>query len=87
MDEEGLQDTANKMIHIGKPIELDEMRFFAQLEKLNVAAKEEAPNIRDLIKEIVETYHPDVQRYVMTRERREALEKTTEKINADAAGV
>ena len=28
MDEEGLQDTSNKMIHIGKPIEMDEMRFF-----------------------------------------------------------
>ena len=81
MDEEGLQDTANKMIHIGKPIEMDEMRFFSQLEKLNVAAREESPQIRDLVKEIVETYHPDVHRYTMTRERKEALQKTTEEIN------
>lgn len=87
MDEEGLQETANKMIHIGKPIEMDEMKFFSQLEKLNVAAKEESPNIRDLVKEIVETYHPDVQTYVMTRERKEALEKTTEMINSDPASV
>ena len=85
MDEEGLQDTANKMIHIGKPIEMDEMRFFSQLEKLNVAAKEESPRIRELVKEIVETYHPDVHRYTMTRERKEALAKTTEMINS--AGV
>ena len=81
MDEEGLQDTANKMIHIGKPIEMDEMRFFSQLEKLNQAAKEESPQIRDIVKEIVETYHPDVHRYTMTRERKEALQKTTEEIN------
>ena len=81
MDEEGLQDTANKMIHIGKPIEMDEMRFFSQLEKLNQAAKEESPEIRDIVKEIVETYHPDVHRYTMTRERKEALQKTTEEIN------
>ena len=87
MDEEGLQDTSNKMIHIGKPIEMDEMRFFTQLEKLNVAAKEEDPHIRDLVKEIVETYHPDVHRYTMTRERKEALQKTTEMINNDAVSI
>ncbi len=81
MDEEGLQDTANRMIHIGKPIDMDEMRFFAQLEKLNRAAREEAPEIRELVKEIVETYHPDVHRYVMTRERKEALNKAAEEIN------
>ena len=84
MDEEGLQDTSNKMIHIGKPIDMDEMKFFSQLEKLNVAAREESPNIRELIKEIVETYHPDVHRYVMTRDRKEALEKTSELINSGA---
>lgn len=83
MDEEGLQDTANRMIHIGKPIELDEMRFFSQLEKLNVAAREESPEIRTLVQEIVETYHPDVHRYVMTRERKEALNQAAERINSD----
>jgi FlaA1/EpsC-like NDP-sugar epimerase len=87
MDEEGLQDTSNKMIHIGKPIELDEMRFFSQLEKLNQAAREESPNIRDLVQEIVETYHPDVHRYTMTRERKAALAETAQKINSDATGV
>ena len=81
MDEECLQDTYNKMFHIGKPIEMDEMRFFAQLEKLNIAAKEESPDIRDIVMEIVETYHPDVHRYVMTRERKEALVNEAERIN------
>ncbi len=81
MDEEGLQDTANRMIHIGKPIEMDEMRFFSQLEKLNAAAKEESPDIREIVKEIVETYHPDVHKYTMTRERKAALAKATERIN------
>ena len=56
MDEEGLQDTANKMIHIGKPIELDEMKFFAQLKKLKEESKNESADIRHLIKEIVPTY-------------------------------
>lgn len=56
MDEEGLQDTANKMIHIGRPIELDEMAFFAQLHKLKEESKNECNDIRPLIHEIVPTY-------------------------------
>lgn len=56
MDEEGLQDTANKMIHIGKPIELDEMHFFAQLKQLKDESVNENADIRYLIKEIVPTY-------------------------------
>lgn len=56
MDEEGLQDTDNKMIHIGKPIELDEMKFFSQLEELKDATKNECSDVRSLIKEIVPTY-------------------------------
>jgi len=56
MDEEGLQDTANKMIHIGKPIEIDEMKFFSQLHNLKEESKNESADIRHLIKEIVPTY-------------------------------
>ncbi len=56
MDEEGLQDTANKMIHIGKPIELDEMKFFALLKKMKEESKNESADIRHLVKEIVPTY-------------------------------
>ena len=56
MDEEGMQDTANAMIHIGKPIELDEDVFFRQLHKLKQATELEDENIKQLIKEIVPTY-------------------------------
>ena len=56
MDEEGLQSTANKMIHIGKPIEIDEMTFFKQLKNLKEESKNESADIRYLIKEIVPTY-------------------------------
>jgi len=57
MDEEGLQDTANKMIHIGKPIVIDEMKFFTQLKNLKEESKNECADIRPLIKEIVPTYN------------------------------
>lgn len=57
MAEEGMKETANKLIHIGKPIELDEMKFFVQLKELKEASKNEDEDIRELIKEIVPTYH------------------------------
>lgn len=57
MDEEGMKDTANKMIHIGKPIELDEHEFFAQLKELKDECQIENSDIRPLIKKIVPTYH------------------------------
>lgn len=57
MKEEGLQDTDNRLIHIGRPIELDESLFFKQLKNLEEASKEEVKDIRPLIREIVPTYH------------------------------
>ncbi|MBR6638319.1 MAG: polysaccharide biosynthesis protein, partial [Lachnospiraceae bacterium] len=57
MDEEGLQDTENSMIHIGKPIELDEDKMFERLEYLKQIIDEEPDEIRKLIQEIVPTYH------------------------------
>lgn len=59
MDEEGLQDTANKLIHIGKPIELDEAKFMQQLEKLKEYVVTEPDDIRERVMEIVPTYHPE----------------------------
>lgn len=59
MDEEGLQDTANKMIHIGKPIEFDKEHFEERLVKLKETAySEDQDDIRECIKEIVPTYKP-----------------------------
>lgn len=57
MEEEGMKDTANKMIHIGKPIELDEHEFFAQLKELKDECQIENSDIRPLIQKIVPTYH------------------------------
>ena len=57
MEEEGLKETDNKMIYIGKPIELDETEFFVQLKKLKEESKDESNDIRALVKEIVPTYH------------------------------
>jgi len=59
MDEEGLTETENKLIHIGKPISINEQKFFVQLKNLKEAAEaEEEDEMRALIKEIVPTYHP-----------------------------
>lgn len=56
MDEEGLQDTENKMIHIDKPIDMDEEKFMHQLIKLRDAANDDSDAIRAMVKEIVPTY-------------------------------
>lgn len=58
MDEEGLTDTANKLIHIGKPIEFNEELFYKQLDGLKRSVESECDDVRDLIKEIVPTYVP-----------------------------
>lgn len=57
MAEEGMRATANKLIYIGKPIDIDEMQFFVQLKNLKEASKNESNDIRPMIKEIVPTYH------------------------------
>ncbi len=60
MDEEGLQDTENKLIHIGKPIKLDEDKFLKDLDNLYMACLDE-PNpatVRKLVASIVPTYKP-----------------------------
>ena len=56
MEEEGMKDTANRMIHIGKPIELDEHEFFMQLKELKDECQIESSDIRPLLKKIVTTY-------------------------------
>ncbi len=56
MSEEGLQETPNKLIHIGKPIEFDEEKFREQLEILKKTADKDSDSIKQLVKEIVPTY-------------------------------
>lgn len=52
MDEEGLQDTENNLIHIGKPIELDEGKFLEQLEELKEYVVTEPSDIREWVKKL-----------------------------------
>ena len=52
-----MKDTVNKMIHIGKPIELNEHEFFTQLKELKDECQIESSDIRPLIKKIVPSYH------------------------------
>ncbi len=61
MNEEGLQETANKMIYIGKPIVFDSEVFERQLERLYELTLEEQGDIREMIKEIVPTYQCEKQ--------------------------
>lgn len=56
MDEEGMQETANSMIHIGKPLEINEETFFEELKELRESSEVEDQDIRPLVKAIVPTY-------------------------------
>ena len=56
MSEEGLRETENALIHIGKPIEFDEKRFQKELEELREAADQDSVAIRQKVQEIVPTY-------------------------------
>ena len=58
MDEEGLTDTENEMIHIGKPIEFNDEEFFEQLRELREATRKDLPTIKKVVADIVPTYTP-----------------------------
>lgn len=58
MDEEGMQETANKLIYIGNPIEMNDEEFAEQIERLKAASYSEAADIKEIVAEIVPTYHP-----------------------------
>ena len=57
MDEEGLQETENELIHIGKPIEFDEDEFVKDLEDLYREAYAETKEMKQIVHKIVPTYH------------------------------
>ena len=60
MSEEGLQDTPNKMIHIGRPIEFDDDEFECQLKSLNTIANMDLDkaSLQNEVKKIIPTYYP-----------------------------
>jgi len=56
MNEEGLQDTDNHLIHIGKPIQMDDEAFLKELAKLDEASRNESDDIRRIVSDMVPTY-------------------------------
>lgn len=57
LSEEGLKETENRLIHIGKPIQFNEEEFRVKLDRLKQACENDSENIREYVKSIVETYH------------------------------
>ncbi len=76
MDEEGLTDTENELIHIGKPIEFDENTFFDKLEKLYEETNNEVPNMKEIISELVPTYQ--IRKEERRRDKKVLDEKFTD---------
>lgn len=58
MEEEGLKKTDNKLIHIGCPIPFETEEFLDQLETLLKACYENSKEIREIVAQMVSTYHP-----------------------------
>ncbi|MCR5280072.1 MAG: polysaccharide biosynthesis protein [Lachnospiraceae bacterium] len=58
MSEEGLQNTQNELIHIGKPIDFSRKEFKEKLPRLKEIAENRPDLVKDYVKEIVSTYHP-----------------------------
>ena len=56
MDEEGLKSTSNEMIHIGKPIEMDDEWFAGKLRELDEASRQDSSRIKETVAQIVPTY-------------------------------
>ncbi len=58
MDEEGMTDTPNKLIHIGHPIEVDEFELWHAIQTMEETANYETDDMRVLVEGVVPTYRP-----------------------------
>ncbi|MGB4985187.1 MAG: nucleoside-diphosphate sugar epimerase/dehydratase [Erysipelotrichaceae bacterium] len=56
-DEEGLQKTDNKLIFIGKPINIEIDKFVNGLTRLEKKVEEESFDVKSIVSEIVPSYH------------------------------
>ena len=56
MAEEGMQKTANELIHIAKPIEMDVEKFFRDIQNLYELCYDNVENIREAVVDMVDTY-------------------------------
>ena len=57
MEEEGLKETPNKLIHIGKPLAIKDS-FLEDLEQLIAVAQQNGPDIKKYTAKLVTTYKP-----------------------------
>lgn len=62
MDEEGLRETANKMIFIGRTIEMDEKWLMERLSELAELGDCDDQQVKELLHEIVPTYRMESKR-------------------------
>ena len=58
MAEEGLQNTSNDLIYIGKPIDIDSKKFMKQLDILIKEAEKNIKDIKHEIEKVCDTYRP-----------------------------
>lgn len=56
MKEEGLKETQNHLIHIGKPIDMDYEEFMIKLSELKNICERDDEDIREAVKRLVPTY-------------------------------
>ena len=56
MDEEGLEKTANDMIHVAKPMKINDDEFMDQLDNLIKVAQTNGTQIKELVEEVCGTY-------------------------------
>ena len=59
MEEEGLKDTPNKLIHIGKPIRFDNNKFLKDLDNLIKESYKNSDEIKEKLAKVVPTYKID----------------------------
>lgn len=58
MAEEGLQETENELIHIGKPIKMDSETFMENLNRLISIAEDNSMEIKSELSKVCDTYTP-----------------------------
>lgn len=58
MNEEGMTNTENELIHIGKPIEMDVDLFWKQMGQLHEYCEANIDEIKAKVAEVVQTYKP-----------------------------
>ena len=80
MAEEGLQKTANKLIHIGNPIPFDTDKFLEEMEQLMLAAYDNREDIRRLVAKMVPTYR-------MEQTENASKDKTYQSLYSEAVGA